>query len=191
MSWQAETQGWIRWKYLLLIVVLPLVAIYGPRLVFRQMPEWPARLLAMTALAAGVPIGAAIVGLNSNVELIKPGAKLNRVGFESRKRSSVWVIRVLAVAFSIFFVWQVTWPFARDLVELAGRGGPQTVDGLVARNGAFLILRQSINLVRDGKTELNSYALFFSFTVPRAGKAYRFQVMPRSRVVLAVLGESK
>lgn len=189
MSRQAG--GWIRWKYLLLIVVLPVVAIYGPRLVFRQLPEWPARLLVMTVLVVGVPIGAAIAGLNSNVELIKPGAKLNRAGLERQKQASVWVIRVLAVAFSIFFVWQVTWPFARDLVELAGRGEPETVGGLVARNGAFLIFRQSINLVRDGKTELKSYALFFSFTVPQAGRAYRFQVMPRSRVVLAVLGESK
>lgn len=176
----------IRWKYLLLILVLPLVAIYGPRLVFRQMPEWPARLLVMTVLVTGVPVSAAIAGLNSNVELIKPGAKLNRAGMEGRKRASVWVIRVLAVAFSIFFVWQVTWPFGLDLVELAGRGGPETVSGLVARNGAFLILRQSINLVRDGRTELKSYALFFSFTVPKAGMAYRFQVMPRSRVILEV-----
>ena len=114
--------------------------------------------------------------------MIRPGAKLSEPKFGRARPKIEMGLRVLVVAFGVFFFWSLTLPVAEDLVLVAAGQNLLRITKTVKyrRSGRPGNPRESIGLSDEDKP----YQLYYPTKALRVGDTYQFVVLPRSRMIL-------
>src|SRR6476620_10831480 len=93
--------------------------LIGPYFVLRLpgVPQTLGRAVAVSILLFGAPVAITWFGLKS--QMIRPGAKLYEPQFDRVRPRIELVIRILVLAFGMFFFFVLTIPLGEDLFLLA------------------------------------------------------------------------
>jgi hypothetical protein len=164
-----------RWAVVLSILI-------GPYLVLRLpgAPQVPTRGAIVSVQLLFAPVAILWFGLKS--QMIRPGGTLSEPKFDRARPRIELGLRILVVAFGVFFFWIVTLPVAEDLVLLAAGQNLLRITKTVKyrRFGSRGNPRVSIGLSDEDK----AYDLYYPTKVLRLGETYEFVVLPRSRMIL-------
>jgi hypothetical protein len=164
-----------RWAVVLSILL-------GPYLVLRLpgAPQASGRGAIVSVLLLGAPVAILWFGFKS--QMIRPGAKLSEPKFDRARPKIEIGLRVLVVAFGVFFFWSSTLPVAEDLVLLGVGQNLLRITKTVKymRTGRPGNPRESIGLSDEDKP----YQLYYPTKALRVGDTYEFVVLPRSRMIL-------
>jgi hypothetical protein len=156
--------------------------LIGPYLVLRLpgAPQASGRGIIVSVLLLGTPV--AILWYGSKSQMIRPGARLWERKFDRVRPKIELGLRILVVAFGVFFFWIATVPVAEDLVLLAAGQNLLRITKTVKyrRYGRPGNPRVSIGLSGEDKV----YQLYYPTKVLRVGETYEFVVLPRSRTIL-------
>jgi len=155
--------------------------LIGPYLVLRLpgVPQALGRAVAVAILLFGAPVAIIWFGLKS--QMIRPGAKLYDPQFDSVRPRIELVIRILVLAFGVFFFFVLTIPLGEDLFLLAvGQKPLQVMKTVKYKRYGNRGPSVSIGLSDEGE----EYKLYYPTKSLRNGDTYEFVVLPRSRTVL-------
>ena|SRR5438874_9537980 len=159
-----------------LLFVFPFAVVSLPGI-----PPSPARLLAVSSFVFAVPGIILWLGLNPKAKIIGDRARLS----DNARPHVERVARVLLVAFSVFFFYEMTVPFAIDVFHHAkGDEKPISIVGVIKDKSVPLFglwfLKQGVQLSCGAK----SYTLLYSWTSIRFDRSYEFVILPRSTMIL-------
>jgi hypothetical protein len=147
-------------------------------------PVWMGRAMAVSIFVIFGTIGIFWFGLSSKSKMIRDGGKFNEPQYDESRPQIEKGIRILVVAFGIFFFFYMTCPVGSDLIHLAGGERPLRITGVVKDNSIPLFglwfVHQTVRVTRDDE----SYSLFYSWKHVRIGTSYECLVLPRSREIL-------
>jgi hypothetical protein len=165
----------VRWLVVLGIFVAPYLVLSFP-----AVPQALGRGIIVSIWLFGFPVAVAWFVLKSR--MIRPGGKLYQPQFDDVRPKIERGIRILAMAFGVFFAYVATLPFARDLTQLASGEAPIHVTSEVTRkeSGYRNLVEETITFSAGGK----NYYLWYPSRSLRVGRTYAFVVLPRSRIIL-------
>ncbi|HWY08065.1 MAG TPA: hypothetical protein VNY24_14490 [Candidatus Acidoferrales bacterium] len=147
-------------------------------------PAWIGRAIAVSIFALCATIGIFWFGLSPKSKMIRAGGKFNEPQFDEVRPQIEKGIRILVVAFGVFFAFYVSVPVGSDLIHLVGGEKPIRITAVAKDNSIPLFglwfVHQTVRFQRGGE----SYSLFFSWEHVRIGASYEFVVLPRSREIL-------
>ena len=83
-------------------------------------PVWIGRAMAVSIFIIFGTIGIFWFGLSSKSKMIREGGKFNEPQYDESRPQIEKGIRILVVAFGIFFLFYATFPVGSDLIHLAG-----------------------------------------------------------------------
>ena len=163
--------------------VVVLSILIGPYLVLRLpgAPQVPARGAMVSVLLLAAPVAISWFGFKS--QMIRPGAPLAEPKFDKVRPKIELGLRILVVAFGVFFFWIMTVPVAEDLVLLAAGQNLLRITKTVKyyrRSGSRGYPSIRIGLSDEDKT----FELYYPSKPLRVGETYEFVVLPRSRMIL-------
>jgi hypothetical protein len=162
--------------------VVVLSILIGPYLVLRLpgAPQAPGRGAIVSVLLLGAPIAIFWFGFKS--QMIRSGGKLSEPKFDRARPKIELGIRILVVAFGVFFFWSSTLPVAEDLVLLAAGQNLLRITKTMkySRSGRPGNPCERIGLSDEDK----AYQLCYPTKALRVGDTYEFVVLPRSRMIL-------
>jgi hypothetical protein len=169
----------VRIFFLLMVFVVPYPLIY-----LSGLPHWVGRLIADLIFVSALTVGVFAYSLSSKVNMILQGGKLARPEFAHVRPKVEMGIRILGVAFGLFFTLYITVPFAADLATVVRTKAPVRISTQVrASSGLLVFFRQSVYLQGPYGPRNRSYALLYSLDPMHSGR-YEVSVLPRSRMVV-------
>ena len=129
----------------ILVLFLPFCIIYG-----FPFSEWLDRLIAYGLFISTTQIAILWWSLHPNVNRIPHDAKAgkNRAGKESAAKSDV-LVRIIGTLFGLFFLFALTIPYCRDLIDITNGNLPTRIKGRVTSNHTYFgmwFLHQSIKI---------------------------------------------
>jgi hypothetical protein len=165
----------VRWLVVLGIFVAPYLLLSFP-----VVPQALGRGIVVSIWLFGFPVAIAWFALKS--QMIRPGGKLYQPQFDHVRPKIERNIRILVMAFGVFFAYVATLPFARDLTQLASGEAPIHVTSGVRRieSGYRNPVEKTIAFSEGGK----NYYLWYPSKSLQVGRTYAFVVLPRSRIIL-------
>lgn len=167
---------------MVLVFVLPYFIIY-----LSGLPYWLGRVIASAILIGFISVGSFWFSLNPNSQVIAHRAKLDRSTRLKLRNKVEIALRVLGVAFGIFFNIYITFPFAVDVVDVLRKKQPVIARDRIAGNSTIFglsFLKQSLYLVNNNDRGNDSYTLLYSFSVLKVGHEYELKTLSRSMIVL-------
>lgn len=162
-------------------VVIFLFVFIGPFLILSSpvVPQVPVRMIAISFWAFAVPI--AIFWFGIKAQMIRKGGKLYQPQYEDARPKIERNIRVVVIAFGIFYFFVLSLPFAEDLIQLAvGHKLSRTTNAVTYIRYSRRPPSRDIGLSGNNK----DYHLFYQTKTLRVGYTYEFVVLPKSRMIL-------
>jgi hypothetical protein len=162
-----------RWLVVIAILIGPYLVLLSP-----DVPQALGRTIAVSIWAFCAPVAIFWFGLKS--QMIRPGGKLHQPQFDDVRPKIERNLRILVIAFGIFYFFILTVPFAEDLIQLAN-------------SQRLLRIKEEVKYRRFGRGPMQSiglshsdrnYYLFYATKLLRVGGTYEFVVLPRSHVLL-------
>lgn len=114
--------------------------------------------------------------------MIRPGGKLAQPQYADVRPKIERNIRIVVLAFGVFFFFILTLPFSEDLIQLAATQKLLRITEVVrsGHSGYRSGPRLSVSLSGSQK----DYTLYYPTKTLNVGDNYEFVVLPRSRVIL-------
>jgi hypothetical protein len=173
----------VRIVYLVMIFIVPYLLIYVSGL-----PHWVGRLIGISIFVVLLTVGIFAYSLSPNVKMILAGGKLSLPEYAQVRPKVEKAIRVLGVAFGLFFTIYVSIPFAVDMGSVLASNAPVVITGQVRLSSSPLLgmvfLKQSVFLQGPAASSRLSYSLLYSLSPIHPGRKYQLQVLPRSRIIV-------
>ena len=168
-----------------MIRLLVFIAIvFLPRLILSlfSVPQALVRGVTVSTLVLLCPVAIAWFGLKS--QMIRPGGKLYQPKFDSVRPKIERNIRILVLAFGVFFVYFLTLPVTHDLIELHASQTPIRVTETVRRVDSGYRTMGIEETVSFSESAKDGYLLWYPTKPIRVGSTYEFVVLPKSRTIL-------
>ena len=168
------------WASVFFVYVLPVAAINSG-----IVPVWLGRTIAISSFTFFVTVAIFWFGLNPKTKMIR-GGRYAAPDFAKFRRRTEIEIRIVVVAFGIFFAYSDATPLASDILHLCAGEKPAAFKAEVtyrttALFGGALLGENSVRLASTN----GSYYLFYNWTKQiKVGRSYEFVVLPRSRTIL-------
>jgi len=163
----------IRWLVVIAILLGPYLFLQSP-----GVPQALGRTIAVSIWAFCAPAAILWFGLKS--QMIRPGGKLYQPQFDDVRPKIERNLRILVMAFGVFYFFILTLPFAEDLIQLGNSQKLLRITEEVKYRRSGRGPMQSIGLSYRDK----SYYLFYGTKLLKVGSAYEFVILPRSRMIL-------
>lgn len=169
--------SWVMYRWLIAGVIF-----LAPYLVLSlsRVPQALGRGVIVSIWLFGFPVAIGWFALKS--QMIRPGGKLYQPRFDAVRPTIERNIRILAMAFGVFFVYFATLPFARDLIQLAsGEASLQITSQVKLKESGYRnLVEKTIGFSEGGK----NYYLWYPSKSIQVGRTYEFVALPRSRIIL-------
>ena len=163
------------------VVAILIIVLFGPFFILRSpsVPQAPVRMIAISFWAFATP--AAIFWFGTKSPMIRKGGKLYQPQYDDLRPKIERNMRLVVIAFGIFYFFVLSLPFAKDLIQVAinHRLSRATKTVTYIRHSGRTP-SQDIGLTGSDK----NYYLFYPSKALRVGNTYEFVVLPESRVIL-------
>jgi hypothetical protein len=140
--------SWVMYRWLVAVVIF-----LAPYLILSssRVPQELGRGIIVSIWLFCFPVAISWFALKS--QMIRPGGKLYQPRFDDVRPTIERNIRILVMAFGVFFVYFATLPFARDLIQLASGEAPLQITSQVKlqESGYRNLVEKTIGLSQGGK----------------------------------------
>ena len=163
------------------LVFVAIVIVPHLILSLTTVPQALGRGIIVAIWLFGFPVAGVWFAVKS--QMIRPGGKLYQPRFDAIRPQIERNLRIIVVAFVLFWLYFETLPFGHDLIELqAGRALPRITREVKNVDSGYRAM--GIQKTIGFASERENYYLWYSSKFLRVGDTYEFVVLPSSRIIL-------